>query len=142
TQTSPIPLLPGRTYYWRVRSWSGINGTGDHSSWSLVRTVKVKFVAPTLTSPASGVTTVPVRPTFTWDEAGNGLWTNFTLQVATNDKFTKGLRNFTINAPATKYTIPNSLPALTPNTTYYWRVKINGVYVPITSASQFFTTAP
>ncbi|MBI5952365.1 MAG: substrate-binding domain-containing protein, partial [Chloroflexi bacterium] len=43
TQTSPIPLLPGRTYYWRVRSWSGINGTGDHSSWSLVRTVKVKF---------------------------------------------------------------------------------------------------
>ncbi|MBI5954933.1 MAG: hypothetical protein HY865_25005, partial [Chloroflexi bacterium] len=142
TQTSPIPLLPGRTYYWRVRSWSGINGTGDHSSWSLVRTVKVKFVAPTLTSPASGVTTVPVRPTFTWDEAGNGLWTNFTLQVATNNTFTTGLRSFTVNAPVTRYTIPATLPALTPGTIYYWRVKINGVYTPVTSTSQSFTTAP
>ena len=142
TQTLPITLSPGRTYYWHVRSWSGAGASGTHSAWSLVRMIKVKFVAPTPTLPAAGATDVLVRPTFTWSAAGNGLWTNFTLQVATNDKFTTGLRSFTINAPTTTYTIPATLPALAANTKYYWRVKINGLYIPIVSTSQSFTTAP
>ena len=107
-------LSPGRTYYWHVRSWSGAGATGLHSVWSTVWTIKVKFVAPMLTSPVSGATGVGIRPTFTWSSAGNGLWTSYTLQVANNSAFTLGLRSFTINAPTTTYTIPNSLPALTP----------------------------
>jgi hypothetical protein len=142
TQTAPISLQPGRTYYWRVRSWSGANALGNHSAWSAVRTIRVKYAVPTLTLPAANGTNVALRPTFTWSSAGNGLWTNCTLQVATNDKFTTGLRSFTINASATTYTIPATLPALAPNTTYYWRVKINGLYVPILSLTQRFTTAP
>ncbi|MBI5954934.1 MAG: hypothetical protein HY865_25010 [Chloroflexi bacterium] len=142
TTEKSITLQPGRTYYWRVRSWSGVDATGNRSAWSAVRTIKVKYVVPTLTSPAANATGVPLRPTFTWSSAGNGLWTSFTLQVATNDKFTTGLRSFTIKASATTYTIPATLPALAPNTAYYWRVKINGLYVPVLSASQRFTTTP
>src|SRR5664279_1935523 len=112
-------LSPGRTYYWHVRSWSGAGGTGNHSAWSAVRTIKVKFVAPTLTTPTDGATSVGIRPTFTWDSAGNGLWTSFTLQIATNAAFTTGLRSFTINAPVTTYTIPSTLPALTSGLKYW-----------------------
>jgi hypothetical protein len=132
TQIS-ITTLPGRSYYWRVRSFSSAAGNGNFSAWSLVRELKVKFVAPTQTSPISGDSGVGIRPTFIWNPAGNAIWTSYTLTVATNPAFTAGLRTFTINAPNTHYTIPNSLPALTAGLKY-WRVKINGLYFPITSA--------
>ena len=125
THTTPILLSPGRTYSWRVRSWSGTNATGIHSAWSLVRTIKVKFVAPVLDS----VVVTSGSPTFVWHSA-NGLWTNYTLTIldaATN----KVVKSFTITAPTTTYTIPAaSLPA----GTYKWQVKINGLYTPISSA--------
>lgn len=136
-QTSPITLFPGRTYYWHVRSWSDSSATGNHSAWSLTRMIKVKFTAPTLTTPSSGATGVGVRPTFTWTSA-NGLWTSYTLQVAPTNAFGKGTRSFTIKAPFTTYTIPDSLPALTAGNTYFWRVKINGLYTPIPSAAWSF----
>jgi hypothetical protein len=136
-QTSPITLLPGRTYYWHVRSWSGANATGNHSAWSLTRSIKVKFIAPTLTTPSSGASGVGVRPTFTWSSA-NGLWTSYTLQVAPTNAFGSGTRTFTIKAPFTTYTIPDSLPALTAGNTYFWRVKINGLFTSIPSAISSF----
>jgi hypothetical protein len=135
-------LLPGRTYYWRVRAWSGVSATGNHSAWSLARTIKVKFVAPTLTTPTNNATGISIRPTFTWSSV-NGLWTSYTLQVAPTNAFGKGMRSFTIPAPLTSYTIPDKLPALMNNAPYCWRVKINGLYFPVLSSTlgQCFTTA-
>jgi hypothetical protein len=131
TGTAPDnDIRPGRTYYWRVRS---VSGDGNRSSWTVARTILVKFVAPSLTSPINGAAGVGVRPTFTWDMNDNGLWTNVTITVATNPTFTAGVRTFTVNAPYTTYTIPNSLPALTAGTKYWWKVKANGLYTPIFS---------
>jgi hypothetical protein len=127
-------LLPGRTYFWRVRAWSTANTTGNRSAWSAVRTIKVKYVAPALMSPPDGATGVGNRPTFMWDSNGNALWTSYTLQVSNSASFpaTTATRTFTIAAPATTYTIPNTLPVLTAGLKY-WRVKINGAYNPLNS---------
>jgi predicted outer membrane repeat protein len=124
-------IRPGRTYYWRVRAW---DNDGHHSAWSASRTIKVKFVAPQGASPIGGVTVGSSRPTFQLNPMGNGLWTNITIYVA-NAPYpsTLGLRTFTVNAPFTTYTIPNSLPPLTSGHKY-WYVKINGLYTPISSA--------
>jgi len=141
TQLPAFATLPGRTYYWRVRAWSLAGATGNHSAWT-TRSFKVKFVAPTLTSPANAAINVGVgngnRPTFTWSSVNNGIWTSYTLQVANDAAFTVGLRTFTIGAPATTYTIPNTLPALTAGLKR-WRVRINGLYLPIFSAPRTFT---
>jgi hypothetical protein len=129
--------LPGRSYFWRVRSRSALDGAGNYSAWSAAWIIKVKFAAPTLTTPSSGATGVGVRPTFTWTST-NGLWSSYTLQVAPTSAFSTGTRNFIITAPFTTYTIPASLPALTAGYTYYWRVKINGLYTIIPSLTSSF----
>ena len=98
-----ITTLPGRTCCWRVRSWSEADAKGNHSAWSLVRTIKVKFVAPTLDT----VNVTDGSLTFTW-HSDNGLWMNYTLTVldaATN----KVVKSFTVTAPTMTYTIPTAL---------------------------------
>jgi len=139
TFISDVTFLPGRTYYWRVRSWSETDAAGNHSAWSAVRIIRVKFVAPTLTTPTDGEPGVSVNPTFTWS-SNNGLWTTYTLQIARDAEFKEGLKNFTIKAPLTTFTLP-AKSALIPGD-YFWRVKINGAYTPILSAtSETFTVA-
>lgn len=133
-----ISTLPGRTYYWRVRAYAGASGTGNYSAWSAVRSFNVKFAAPLLVTPVAGASGVGNRPTFTWNANGNGIWTTFTIEVANDAAFTQTLRVFTAKTPKTSYTIPNTVTALSAGTKY-WRVKINGIYIPITSATQIFT---
>lgn len=134
-------LSPGRTYYWRVRSWSTANTSGNHSAWSLVRMINVKFVAPTLVSPLNSATGVSrSAPVFVWDSGANGLWTTYTLQISTSNLFSRGTINYTIAAPLQTFTMPAAVTDLLPLRPYFWRVRINGLYFPIFSASQSFTT--
>ncbi|GAB4141443.1 MAG: hypothetical protein Fur0024_3620 [Patescibacteria group bacterium] len=134
-ETNIGTLLPGRTYYWRVRSWSEANGTGLYSNWSSYRIINVKFVEPTLISPTNGQTNVGTLPEFSWS-SNNGLWTSYTLFIATDPAFKTGLKVYSITAPVTKYKL-TSYP-LTAGKTYYWKVLINGSYVPKYSQVQSF----
>jgi hypothetical protein len=134
-------LLPGRTYYWRVRSWSGLDitglnpvGTGNVSAWSAVRTIKVKFTAPVL----QGVNqaSAGANPTFAWDSSANKIWKSHTVYLL-GPVNAKGaypiMASFVVNAPATSTTIPAKTWAKLKAGEYSWGVQINGVYTPIRS---------
>ncbi|GAB4546835.1 MAG: hypothetical protein Fur002_22250 [Anaerolineales bacterium] len=147
TTSASIVTLPGRTYYWRVRAWSGASGAGNHSAWSAARMVRIKFEAPTLIAPVDGATGASrSAPTFTWS-SGNALWTSYTIQLATTPPTATSfsvVKSFTVLAPTETYTAALiGTKQLLANKTYYWRVRINGAYLPIfSSTKQSFTTAP
>jgi len=132
SQDGTAVLNPGTTYYWRVRSW---NTAGDYSVWSIVRNVKIKFNPPTLSLPANGATGVSLLPTFTW-EAAIGA-TNYTLQVSKVNTFLPLVLNKTVAVPT--YTATTNLSAAT---TYYWRVRVNGLYGPSVWSTVFSFTTP
>ncbi len=120
--------MTGTTYYWRVRSVSSTPATA-YSAWSAARVVKAKFIAPTLLAPANVLTPAigDTTPDFTWT-AVNGA-TSYTINIATNSTFTAGLKTATV--AGTTYT-PTT--ALIPGQTYFWRVRVNGIYTPVYSA--------
>jgi len=128
-------LLPNRTYYWHVRSWSGAGATGIHSAWSAVRTFRTMLATPVLNLPVNS--TLPAldnkRPTFSWDEVPSA--TTYTLQILNG---TKVVNTGTITAPAYTYT-----PAvdLLPGITYTWKVRANGANTGNYSAPFTFTTS-
>jgi len=62
------PLLPG-VYYWGVRARNG-SGSASSAIWSFTVTgVSQPPAAPTLVSPANGLSGVPLNPTLTWNSA-------------------------------------------------------------------------
>ena len=126
-------LRPATTYYWRVRA---LNSAGDFSNWSIVRIVRIAYVAPTLLTPTNLSINIALKPTFTW-QAVTGA-TSYTIQVSKVSAFTTVVINKTVLT--TSYT--HSLN-LTPNAIYYWRVRINGLYGPSPWSTPFqFTTVP
>ena len=132
SQDGTAVLPAGATYYWRVRSF---NTAGDYSAWSLVRSVRIKFDAPTLLLPANTSTIGSLLPTFTWSTASGA--TSYTLQVSKVNTFASLVIFKTIAAPT--YTATTSLTAAT---TYYWRVKVNGPCGPSAWSVTFSFTTP
>jgi len=140
SQFASAPLVTGTTYYWRVRSVGNFKTTPQYSSWSAPRAVKAKFTAPVLLTPANTLAPLgDLTPTFTWDPIHGA--SNYTLQVASNATFTVGLISQTVPASSSpSYTLT---PPLTPDQTYYWHVRVDGVYAPVFSATwKFFATYP
>ncbi len=115
--TPTEPLARATKYYWRVRAW---NTAGEYSSWSAVRTVRVKYAAPTLQSPADEATNL--QPEFAWDAVAGA--TGYTLQVSKNATFSLLVINKTVTTPWYNHTA-NLAPAK-----YYWRVAANGAFGP------------
>ena len=126
-------LIPATTYYWRVRA---LNTAGDFSGWSAIRIVRTAYAAPTLLNPTNLSTNIVLKPTFTWQTVIGA--TSYTIQVSKVSAFTTVVINKTVLT--TSYTHGLNL---TPNTIYYWRVRINGLYGPSPWSLPFqFTTAP
>jgi hypothetical protein len=134
SQDNSAILSPATTYYWRVRAF---NTLGHTSAWSTVRSVRIKFAGPTLTSPSNGATVSDLIPTFTWD-AVNGA-TNYTIQVSKNSTFSPLVFSKTATSPT--YTHTANLQA---GITYYWRVRVRGpnTYGPGDWSQVFTFTTP
>ncbi len=115
--TPAEPLEHGTKYYWRVRAW---NTAGEYSSWSAVRTVRVKYAAPVLQTPVNGATNL--QPEFAWEAIAGA--TSYTLQVSRNEAFTSLVISKTV--VGTRYNHPVNLPV----GRYYWRVWANGAFGP------------
>ncbi|MET0637984.1 MAG: CotH kinase family protein [Chitinophagaceae bacterium] len=110
-------LLPGKTYYWRVR---GSNTTGDgawSTVWSFVTaTPPVAPAAPVLINPADAATEIPVTTTLSWNASADAL--QYEIEVATSQAFSP---TFFTQAGLTATSA--EVVGLTQNTIYYWRVR-------------------
>lgn len=93
--------------------------------------------APVLNSPANNATVVPVRPTFSWAAAPQGV--NYVLEVDNEPTFTAPL-TYTASVTGTSHVPTSDLPS---NTTLYWRVRSDNVCGTGPNAATFtFTTVP
>jgi len=139
-----MSLNPGTIYYFQAwaQNSAGLWGKGAAVSFTTL------LPAPTLNSPANGLTGVSTTPTFSWSPVtgANHYW----LMVATSpsalptDPYETSCPSCTISLllSSTSYTPPTDLR---PDTTYYWQVQAyNDSTSPITqgaySQQRSFTT--
>ncbi len=140
--TSPNPngmfadtsvLSPNTTYAWRARA-SDANGNGPFSAVFTFRTAATAApTAPTLLSPANGATNQRVDTVQVSWTAVTGA-TSYRLQIATENTFASP----TINQIFTG-TVVNVFNN-TPNTQYFWRVRVETPTVGSYSTPFSFTT--
>jgi hypothetical protein len=110
-------LLPGTTYYWRVRVETPLI-----SPWSVVRsfTMGVPYALQlTITSPASGALNVPVKPTFVWT-AVPGVTT---YELVVSEDPTYAIIDFSRTSDKAYFQADEALKY---STTYYWKVRQAG----------------
>jgi hypothetical protein len=109
-------LSNDNSYYWRVN----LNTTGGTSPWSEVRKLTILFLpaTPNLTSPANGVTKLPLDITLIWAAAENAK--SYQVQISKNQSFSSSIIDST-GFTNTQFNLPQA--KLNFNTVYYWRVK-------------------
>jgi hypothetical protein len=136
TYTDGTPLAYSTSYFWRVR---GVNGEGD-GGWSSAlqfTTGPEPPPTPTLLDPPDGAIDVQTKPTLTWNSADRA--DSYALTIATDIGFTSVVA-VDSGLVGTSY-MPD--PALTVNTTYYWRVNAtNAGGTSSWSSTWSFTTYP
>jgi len=136
-------LLPGTTYYWRVRVETPLI-----SPWSVVRsfTMGVPYALELkITSPASGALNVPVKPTFVWT-AVPGV-TTYELVVSEDPTF--AIIDFSRTSDKAYFQADEALKY---STTYSWKVRqaggswVFGIFTteakPVPPTSPFIITQP
>lgn len=115
TSSVSATTLPGSaTYFWRVKSTNG----GHESVYSNVWKFTTLTGAVTLVTPVDSATNTFLNPVFEWLPIANA--NNYQLQVATTISFSGASTVFN-QSGLTNTT--QQIPALSPNTRYYWRVR-------------------
>jgi hypothetical protein len=112
------PLLPGTTYYWKVRVACD---SPQVSKWSDLRSFDTALSSVTsLCSPICGADSIILTTNFSWDEVLGATGYELQIVAASAD----GTSDFT---GATTYTSDvnalASIPGLEYSTVYYWRVR-------------------
>jgi hypothetical protein len=130
-----IPVLDGKTYYWRVRGIFGATAEElgpnpdindflelDAGPVGGVYTFKVDLTVPgtpTQNLPIANALVTTRTPTFTWG-AATGTPTRYRVEISQDAAFTTLLWTSSVNAPAVTLTLP-AYQSLA-NGAYYWRV--------------------
>jgi hypothetical protein len=133
TTTSPsqatpsLPLLPNRTFYWRVRAY---NVAGEYSLWSSVWQLSTRLPTPILFSPQNAGN-ITASATFDWADVSEA--TGYVIQISTKSTFT----NYVVNT-----TVSNSAysKSLVKGVKYYWRVYAKGTHASLWSEVRSFIT--
>ena len=94
---------------------------GIESNASNTANATTASCVPNLVSPIGGVTTLNLRPPFTWQAVATA--TSYNINVSTTAAFS----SLVINASSTTTTYTPTFDLL-PNTTYYWRVRAIGPF--------------
>lgn len=112
-----LNLMPGTTYYWRVRTTQPVT-----SYWSPMQSFNVQqlqAIVPTLGSPQNGATIAAGQTVaFSWSPI-TGTAT-YKLEVSTVPDFATTIYSTTTTSAGAS--LPSSVK-LTPGATYFWRVK-------------------
>lgn len=149
-QTSVVlaTLLPGQTYYWRVRANAGSTVGTYSSSSTFVIGAALGIGTPTIVSPASG-STPSGWPTFIVNDAvrtGPLAQVSYRFDVSSSSSFSPIILTATVaeTAGQTSFTPSISTP-FTPGTQLFWRATAIDGPDGITSApttTQSFTPQP
>jgi len=106
-------LVPNTTYYARVQA---LNHSGVPTSFALI-SATITLVAQPLAGQPSGIAASSI--TANWSPNGNPAWTQYIVEISSNDFASVAGSSGTISASAT-------FAGLVPNTTYYFRVLSTG----------------
>lgn len=140
--TLPSPLAADHTYYLRVRAEDGAN-TGPYCDPVTFSVVTPSLDAPVPLNPANGATVTELRPQFRIRNStrkGSIGVVSYQFQGTTDQAFT-GLSVTVAVQEGTGETAFGLPTDLTPNTSYYWRVRgSDGRTTSAWTATQMFRT--
>ncbi len=109
------------TYYWRVRTYSGII-TSDWSLVSMFSTYNTAPAAPELLFPGNFMPAIMPVVTLEWKKVSNAL--DYKIELSPNDAFPiENTHYYTVSATndnIQKYKLPDTLKY---TTQYWWRIK-------------------
>ena len=123
-------LLPGKTYYWRVktRKPNTLDGVSEVRSF-----IPQHF---SITDPTTGTTNAPLTPTINWQNVvGNS---SYLLEIATANQFVQNTLIYSQTVSTNSLTVPPK--TLTGATSYYVRVSTDILGVKTYSNVVNFTT--
>ncbi len=125
--TPQYQLLPGQTYYWRVKAInvSVVSGT-QYSVWQVPFSITMGAApppsAPVLNSPANNAVNVALQPTLSWQAVATA--TKYDVQMSFIADFSGVVYDVATGINALSFKLPTALHG---NMKYYWRIRgVNG----------------
>ncbi len=111
-------ITASTTYYYRVRSEkASVTGSGGYSNTTIVTTNPTETLVANAASDRTSTSF-----TANWSAPAIHNITNYTLDVSTNNTFTAPISG----SPFTVAGLSQNITGLTPNTNYYYRIRVTG----------------
>ena len=120
TQIQFRSVVPGNTYYWRVKAFGQVGESEYSDIYSFRSGIPIP---PVLNYPPHATLNVPLTPDFNWFSSEGA--TSYKFQLTTTVQFTPGtiIIDQTVTDTAFSVTTP-----LIPNKNYWWRVSAINTY--------------